>query len=194
MLTFAIAMAGRTVLAPSPVKPESKPFTSNVGRPHTRSSVVAGLAKEFRRAQFLAVLLLVERKLLPLVTLPLRQLPHVVIEAGDLHASATILHLRQDLASKHKRWVGDRPAKSSRVEVALSCPEDRFGGTPGRGGRNRLTARRGRTSGYRKSRRHRRRAADLLPCTNSSRCALPTSSSPSMKNFMFSGRPPASFM
>ena len=40
MLTLAIATAGSTVLAPSPVKPDSRPFTSKVGRAHTRSSVV----------------------------------------------------------------------------------------------------------------------------------------------------------
>ena len=39
MLTFAIAFAGMTVFAPSPVKPASRPLTSNVGRAHTRSSV-----------------------------------------------------------------------------------------------------------------------------------------------------------
>ena len=39
MLTLAIAVAGSTVLAPSPVKPDSSPFTSNVGRAQTRSSV-----------------------------------------------------------------------------------------------------------------------------------------------------------
>jgi hypothetical protein len=39
MLTFAIATAGSTVFAPSPVKPDSKPLTSNVGRAHVRSSV-----------------------------------------------------------------------------------------------------------------------------------------------------------
>ncbi len=38
MLTFAMATAGNTVFGPSPVKPESSPLTSNVGRPHTRSS------------------------------------------------------------------------------------------------------------------------------------------------------------
>ena len=36
----AIAIAGITVFAPSAVKPDSKPLTSNVGRPQTRSSVV----------------------------------------------------------------------------------------------------------------------------------------------------------
>ena len=40
MLIFAIATAGSTVFAPSPVKPESSPLTSNVGRAHVRSSVV----------------------------------------------------------------------------------------------------------------------------------------------------------
>ena len=40
MLIFAIATAGSTVFAPSPVKPDSSPFTSNVGRAHVRSSVV----------------------------------------------------------------------------------------------------------------------------------------------------------
>ena len=40
MLTFAIATAGSTVFAPSPVKPDSRPFTSKVGRAHVRSSVV----------------------------------------------------------------------------------------------------------------------------------------------------------
>ena len=40
MLTLAMAMAGSTVLAPSPVKPDNKPFTSNVGRAHVRSRVV----------------------------------------------------------------------------------------------------------------------------------------------------------
>ena len=39
MLTLAIAVAGSTVFAPSPVKPDSRPLTSNVGRAHTRSSV-----------------------------------------------------------------------------------------------------------------------------------------------------------
>jgi hypothetical protein len=39
MLTLAIAVAGNTVFAPSPVNPESNPFTSKVGRAHTRSSV-----------------------------------------------------------------------------------------------------------------------------------------------------------
>ena len=39
MLTFAIATAGMTVFAPSPVKPPRMPFTSKVGRAHTRSSV-----------------------------------------------------------------------------------------------------------------------------------------------------------
>ena len=40
MLTLAIATAGMTVLAPSPVNPLSSPLTSNVGRPQTRSRVV----------------------------------------------------------------------------------------------------------------------------------------------------------
>ena len=40
MLTFAIAVAGSTVFAPSPVNPEYSPLTSNVGRAQTRSSVV----------------------------------------------------------------------------------------------------------------------------------------------------------
>ena len=40
MLTFAIAIAGSTVFAPSPVNPDSSPFTSKVGRAHVRSSVV----------------------------------------------------------------------------------------------------------------------------------------------------------
>ncbi len=40
MLTFAIATAGSTVFAPSPVKPESSPLTSKVGRAQVRSSVV----------------------------------------------------------------------------------------------------------------------------------------------------------
>ena len=40
MLTLAIAVAGITVLAPSPVKPASRPLTSNVGRPQSRSRVV----------------------------------------------------------------------------------------------------------------------------------------------------------
>ena len=39
MLTLAIAVAGSTVFAPSPVKPDSSPLTSNVGRAQTRSSV-----------------------------------------------------------------------------------------------------------------------------------------------------------
>jgi hypothetical protein len=39
MLILAIATAGSTVFAPSPVKPESRPFTSKVGRAQTRSSV-----------------------------------------------------------------------------------------------------------------------------------------------------------
>ena len=37
---IAIAVAGSTVFAPSPVKPDSRPFTSNVGLAHVRSSVV----------------------------------------------------------------------------------------------------------------------------------------------------------
>ncbi len=40
MLTLAMATAGSTVLAPSPVNPDNRPLTSNVGRAHTRSSVV----------------------------------------------------------------------------------------------------------------------------------------------------------
>src|SRR5258708_34093949 len=40
MLTFAIATAGRTVFAPSPVNPDSRPLISNVGRAHVLSSVV----------------------------------------------------------------------------------------------------------------------------------------------------------
>ena len=40
MLTLAIATAGITVFAPSPVNPPSRPFTSNVGLAQTRSSVV----------------------------------------------------------------------------------------------------------------------------------------------------------
>ena len=37
-LTFAIAVAGNTVFAPSPVYPDSNPFTSHVGLIHVRSS------------------------------------------------------------------------------------------------------------------------------------------------------------
>ena len=40
MLTLAMATAGSTVFAPSPVNPESSPLTSNVGRAQMRSSVV----------------------------------------------------------------------------------------------------------------------------------------------------------
>ena len=36
MLTFAIATAGNTVFAPSPVNPESRPLTSKVGRAQVR--------------------------------------------------------------------------------------------------------------------------------------------------------------
>ena len=39
VLLIAIAVAGSTVFAPSPVNPDSNPFTSNVGRAQTRSSV-----------------------------------------------------------------------------------------------------------------------------------------------------------
>ena len=40
MLTLAIATAGITVFGPSPVNPDSRPLTSNVGRPHVRSYTV----------------------------------------------------------------------------------------------------------------------------------------------------------
>ena len=40
MLILAIDTAGSTVLAPSPVNPDSRPLTSSVGRAHVRSSVV----------------------------------------------------------------------------------------------------------------------------------------------------------
>jgi hypothetical protein len=40
MLIFAIATAGSTVFAPSPVNPDSRPLTSIVGLAHVRSSVV----------------------------------------------------------------------------------------------------------------------------------------------------------
>src|SRR5262245_19688775 len=40
MLILAIATAGRTVLAPSPVNPDSRPFISSVGRAHARSIVL----------------------------------------------------------------------------------------------------------------------------------------------------------
>src|SRR5207248_1864797 len=40
MLIFAMATAGRTVFAPSPVNPDSMPLTSSVGRAQVRSSVV----------------------------------------------------------------------------------------------------------------------------------------------------------
>ena len=66
MLTFAIATAGITVFAPSPVKPLSSPFTSNVGRAQTRSSTEYPVSPaSFGAPRSLAILLLVERQLLP---------------------------------------------------------------------------------------------------------------------------------
>ena len=112
-----------TVLAPSPVNPASRPLTSSVGLAHVRSSVViAALAEELRRAQLLAVARLVERQLLPLRAFLVAKGPHGIVEAGNLHAAAAILHLRQDLRQHHRR-IRHGPAKRSRMEVALRAAQ-----------------------------------------------------------------------
>ena len=80
----AIATAGITVFAPSPVKPLSRPFTSKVGRAQTRSSTrVTPARRPAWRAKVLAVFLLVERQLLPRRAFLLRQRPDVVVEARE---------------------------------------------------------------------------------------------------------------
>ena len=59
-----------TVFAPSPVKPASRPFTSNVGRAQIAfERGVARLAEQFRGAEILPIFLLVERQLRELLAL-----------------------------------------------------------------------------------------------------------------------------
>ena len=118
-----MATAGITVLAPSPVKPPSRPLTSKVGRPQTRSSVdVSALPEQFRRAELLAIAGLVERQLLELRPLLVAQRPHVVVEAGDLDAAALVLHLREDLR-EHHGGIGDRAAERAGMQIALRAAQ-----------------------------------------------------------------------
>ena len=160
-------------------------------RPHALERRVAALAEQLRRAELLAVLRLVERQLLPLRALRLAQRPHIVVEAGNLDAAAAILHLREDLG-EHERRVGDGAAERARVQIALRAAQvDLEVGQPAQAVADRRNA----------AIEHRRVRDDddvggellLVRRTKSSRCTLPTSSSPSMKNLMFSGRLPACF-
>ncbi len=87
-------------------------------RPDALERRVAAFAEQLRRAQFLAVLLLVERQLRQLVPFCVAQRPHIVIEARDPDAPTLVLHLRQHLR-QHHRGVGHRAAKRTRVQVGL---------------------------------------------------------------------------
>jgi hypothetical protein len=90
--------------------------------PHALQRRVAALAEQLRRPELLPVPRLVERQLPELSPLFFLQLPHIVVEAGNLDAAAAVLHLRQDLRQHHRR-VGDRAAERAGVQVALRAPD-----------------------------------------------------------------------
>ncbi len=85
-------------------------------RPRSLEAAVARLAVQPRRAQFLPVLLLVERQPLEFLALLLGERPHIVVEPWNLDAAAAILHLRQHLR-QHHRGVRHRAAERSGVQV-----------------------------------------------------------------------------
>ena len=144
MLTFAIATAGMTVFAPSPVKPDSRPLTSKVGRA-ARSSVVYPVSPKLRRAEILAVFLLVERQRFPGRPFVVSTAAGRGVEPGDLDASAAVLHLRQDLGQHHRR-IRDGAAEDPRVEIRLRPSHVDLKVDETTRASSRSTARHGRTS------------------------------------------------
>ena len=91
-------------------------------RPHALQGAVTALAEEARRTELLGVPLLVEWQPLPLRALLFPERPHIVVEAGDLDASATILHLREDVG-EHEGWIRDRPPERPGMQVRLRASE-----------------------------------------------------------------------
>ena len=173
------------------MNPPTMPWTSSVGRAHTRSStVIARLAGELRRADLvLEKFLFVERQRGPAVFFRGRRRRDVVVDAGNLDVAVGVLELReQSPPARRSRWAPRRrtcPNADPAPDRAL-----RSRCRSGRAGRCTASGCLRRTARYRRPARHRPSAWRDFPRRTWRWTAPPTSSSPSIRNFTFTGSVP----